>query len=68
MKYQRDADDYLTMYPRALKWINQCIVCQRKGYKPEMPKDEWPNLARYFTPLALGDDGVCAQCASTSSN
>jgi hypothetical protein len=62
MKFQRDADDYLTMYPRALKWINQCIVCQRKGFRPDMPRDEWPNLVRYFDPLHLGPDGRCDQC------
>jgi len=67
MKFQRDADDYLTMYPRALKWINQCVMCQRKGFKPEMPKDEWPNVARYFRPLALNAEGRCEQCEANQN-
>lgn len=64
MKYQREVDEFLTRYPRAMKWINQCVSCQTKGYKPEMPKDEWRNLARYFQPLALGPDGRCGRCAA----
>jgi hypothetical protein len=68
MKYQRDTDDYLMMYPRALKWIDQCVVCQRKGYKPEMPRHEWPNLARYYQPLAVGPVALCADCAANRSN
>jgi hypothetical protein len=53
MKYQNDADDYLTMYPRATKWINQYIVCQRRGFKPEMPRDQWPNLRKEYSARAF---------------
>jgi len=56
----RDGDDYLTMYPRYLRWMNQCLSCQRKGYKPDMPPDLQPNIQRLFPPL--GPDGLCEEC------
>jgi hypothetical protein len=64
----RDADDYLQMYPRFLKWINQCAACGAKGHKPELPANDAPrftgqNLRRYFTPLGINSDGLCEQCA-----
>ena len=64
----RDGDDYLAMYPRYLRWINQCLSCRRKGYKPHMPLDLQPNIQRLFTPLSLGPDGLCEQCATAKSS
>jgi hypothetical protein len=63
VKRQRDSEDYLAMYPRSRKWIHRCITCQRQGFKPQMPRSEWPNLVKYFTVLALDLDGRCDQCA-----
>ena len=65
----RDADEYLQMYPRFLKWINQCSACGAKGYKPDMPPNDEPrftgqNLRRYFKPLDVDANGLCEQCAS----
>ena len=34
---QYDMDWYLTKYPDAAKWINECPACHAKGYKPDMP-------------------------------
>lgn len=64
----RNGEDYLAMYPRlAARWINQCVVCQRKGHKPELPDVLWPggsgaaNLRKYFRALAVDAAGVCDQ-------
>ena len=68
-KYKDDGDSYLQMYTRLSKWMNECIVCQTKGYKPEMLEHivgehsiAANNLKRYFKPLAVDDVGICEQC------
>lgn len=58
---------YLRMYPKLKKWMNQCIGCQTKGFKPEMPKKLPPGgpsllLQHYFNELALNDGGLCREC------
>ena len=53
------------MYPRYLRWINQCVACQRKGYKPHMPLELQPNIQRLFAALTLGSGGLYEQCAAT---
>ena len=64
-----DGDEYLEMYPRFRKWINQCIACNTKGYKPEMPANDASRfngqyLRRYFKPLSVNEVGLCEQCAA----
>lgn len=62
-----DGARYLAMYPDLRRWINSCVCCQCRGYKPEMPPNDDPffkgqNLRRYFSSLDLNDEGLCAQC------
>jgi hypothetical protein len=57
-----EGESYLTKYPHLLKWMNQCVACQRRGYKPEMPAEIFPgvgarNLRRYFAELASTKTG-----------
>jgi hypothetical protein len=71
-KRPNDALLYLRDFPRSRKWINQCVACQRLGYKPEMPEQIEPgllaqNLRRYFPPMAVNEAGLCEQCAGTRS-
>jgi len=61
-------EDYLAMYPDLRRWINTCVCCQFRGYKPEMPANDDPmfkgqNLRKYFKPLALNSEGMCEQCS-----
>jgi hypothetical protein len=65
-----DHEQYLRMYPKETgRWMNQCVTCQRKGYKPDLPKTIYPdtalasNLRRYFEPLELNELGLCEQCS-----
>ena len=57
---------YLDTYPWLGKWINQCVACQRLGYRPELPEKHVAarNLRSYFPELALNDQGLCDQCAA----
>jgi hypothetical protein len=61
-------EEYLQMYPeRTGRWMNQCVACQRKGYKPDMPDDIYPgylarNLRKYFEPLDVDESGMCEPC------
>jgi hypothetical protein len=50
--------------PRTRKWLVQCVVCQRVGYKPNPPEKFFgrEHLLAYFEPLELDENGVCRQC------
>ena len=62
-KYRNEAQMYLEMYPHLRKrWINQCLVCQREGYVPDLPA-EHTNIRKLFEPLAINDMGECEVCA-----
>ena len=68
-KERNDGLLYLRDYPQLRKWMNQCVACQRLGYKPEMPDEITPgfgakNLRRYFAELEVNEVGLCSQCAS----
>src|SRR5262249_5921335 len=65
-------EEYLHMYSReAAKWMNTCVACQRKGYRPDLPNAIMhgtietaiaDNLRTHFQPLPLNQDGLCAEC------
>jgi len=57
------------MYPELKKWINQCIICQATGYKPEMPEHisrefsmAAQNIKGYFNPIYVNELNICVQC------
>ncbi|MBC7921406.1 MAG: hypothetical protein H7Z75_10000 [Ferruginibacter sp.] len=61
-----EGENYLRMYPGLEKWINQCVICQTKGYKPEIPEKIFPgiaaqNIKKFFPPLEL-NGGICEEC------
>jgi len=71
----KDLEEFLMQYPYLTRWVNECLCCHRKGYKPEMPKPEFDNsvvivakFRRLAGELDLGDDGVCHQCLETKSH
>ena len=67
----RDREQYLKEYPVATgRWLNRCPSCGSVGHKPEMPKQVGvgvlaKNLRSHFSPMALGESGLCNQCASS---
>lgn len=69
-----EGEIYLKSYPELeRRWINQCVACQRKGYKPSMPRIIYPgyaaqNLRRYFDPLDVDELSLCEQCRQVTSS
>ncbi len=64
----RDKQQYSKQYPEVRKWLNQCIVCQSEGYKPELPETIYPgflaeNIREYYTPLEVNELKICTECA-----
>jgi hypothetical protein len=64
-----DLEKFLMQYPYLLRWVNECLSCHNKGYKPEMLAPEFDNstviaakLRRLVKELALDEDGLCQQC------
>jgi len=51
---------WISKYPQFRKWINECIACHAKGYKPDMPSH---HVRGYFNPLLIDELGLCSQCA-----
>ena len=67
-EYQRE--NYLKRNPELEKWINTCIICNTKGYKPEMPNHTVDGVfnnghfqvQRFFDPLRVNELNICEQC------
>jgi hypothetical protein len=68
-------EQYLRDYPALERWMNQCILCQARGYKPELPEmigkeptfaDQ--NLRSFFKPLPVDALGRCEVCASAADS
>lgn len=73
MRYKKnEAEEYLKKNPDLKKWINECLCCHKKGYKPEMIKYVInmqtcadygkKNLSNFYNPLPLNEDGLCEDC------
>ena len=64
-----DLEKFLMQYAYLLRWVNECLSCHHKGYKPEVLAPEFDNstviaakLRRLAKELALDEDGLCQQC------
>ena len=63
--------EYRKMYPKMAKWLNNCIICQSEGYKPELPEKITPgvlaqNIRKMWPELEVNDLGICKQCKQVS--
>lgn len=71
-----EGEDYINAFPRLKKWINECICCHAKGYKPEMPDkisivegcSDVHHIKKYFKPLEINKDGLCKVCEKLQNN
>jgi hypothetical protein len=73
MSKRRDKDRYLKQYSESKKWLNQCIICNSIGYKPELPEKIYPgllaqNIRKYFQPLPINDLNICETCSSNRAD
>jgi len=67
-----DGEELLKYYPKYNKWINECIVCHKKGYRLDTPDfisiyDTifTRSIKKAFKPLTLNENGVCEHCEKT---
>ena len=74
-KYSKESagERYLQQYPKLSRWINVCVRCGTKGYKPDLPENIYPhfnvavdNLRELFKPLLINELGLCEVCAGAS--
>lgn len=66
-KHLEDREIYLKQYPETKRWLNQCIICQSIGYKPELPEHIHPgmmaqNIRKYFSVLYVNELNICEEC------
>jgi hypothetical protein len=55
-------------HPRSEKWLQQCIICQTIGYKPDMPKTIGigllaENIRKLYIELELNISYMCNECS-----
>ena len=73
MKNTDKGEDYLREFPKMKKWINTCLCCGARGYRPDMPdvitiggekKTIFADrIRKYFDPLEVDRYGRCEICA-----
>ena len=69
-QYEDKGENYINTFPKLKKWINECMCCHRKGYKPDMPETisivegamDTYFIKKYFKPLQINEDGLCETC------
>lgn len=54
------------------KYLNQCCICQNRGYDPskiEERNEEYfrAHIKKHYQPLVLDEYGRCEQCAERDS-
>jgi hypothetical protein len=71
---ETDAEKYLRPDSYLRQWVNECVVCHYKGYKPVMPEPTFDStmltaakLRRLFDELELDENGLCEQCREALS-
>ncbi len=63
----REAEKFLERNPKMRQWVNECVACHQKGFKPETPEATNRYLLLYklrhsFEMLEVDEDGLCEQC------
>ena len=72
-RHRYGGEDYLLKFPKFGKWINTCLCCGAKGYRPDMPETitiageyETPAaryIRKHFNELSVDGYGRCEVCA-----
>ena len=65
--FKKDSENYVQNYPEMKKWVNQCIICQTTGYKPNLPENIYPgvlaqNIRKIYTQLEVNEINICNDC------
>lgn len=72
-RYSNKARTLLQERTHLSEWVNQCVICQRIGYKPETPvtneklkahgiTSPAERLRNNYDVLELDDNGICEDC------
>jgi ankyrin repeat protein len=69
---QAARDELLAGSAAARRWVWDCPLCGRQGYKPTLPdqidrKGTAAQLRRLFKPLPLGNDRICEGCRNRAA-
>ena len=69
MRKTTEKEQYRKQYPQCEKWLQQCLICQTVGYKPEMPEQIGEGLLsqtirKLYNELELNEIGLCEVCES----
>ena len=64
---KKEKDQYIKQYPEMRKWLNECVICQTIGYKPDLPEDIHAgvlaqNIRKFFKELEVDDINICVNC------
>jgi hypothetical protein len=65
---QARGEELLDARPGLRRWMNECPLCGRKGYKPDLPEEvdsrgSAAELRRHFKPLPLTSSYACDRCS-----
>jgi ankyrin repeat protein len=60
-------ESFLAANAKARRWVNACLLCDREGYKPQLPeqiddKGTAAQLRRLYNELPLNDRRMCGNC------
>ena len=64
---RKDNEIYIQRFPEMRKWINQCVICQTIGYKPNLPQNLYPgvlaqHIRKIFNKLYINELNICNEC------
>ena len=74
-RYSNKASTLLQERPDLSKWINQCVICQKIGCKPQTPltnenikahgvTSPSERLRDSYDVLELNENGICEDCGN----
>jgi hypothetical protein len=63
-----NGEAYLKLHPELARWLDVCVSCGLRGYKPDLPErleagTVARHLRRWFPLMRLNDNGRCEKCA-----
>ena len=66
-----EKEQYRKQYPQCKKWLQQCVICQTVGYKPDIPEQIGDgmlsqNIRKLYRKLKLNEIGLCETCEKFS--
>jgi hypothetical protein len=69
MKNQRHDPEWHLSDLRTRKWMVQCAVCKRRGFRHDAPPKFFgrADLERHLEEMKLNDHGICDPCRESGT-